>query len=69
MSAETGGDRGGRKLAAVVFVVGVLLLGAFLTPPDAVSQVLIAVPLYLLYEVGIVLCSLGERRRKPQVQP
>ncbi len=57
--------RKGRKVA----VVGVLLLGAFLTPPDAVSQVLIAVPLYLLYEVGIVLCSLGERRRKPQVQP
>jgi sec-independent protein translocase protein TatC len=57
--------RKGRKVA----VVGVLLLGAFLTAPDAVSQVLTAVPLYLLYEVGIILCSLGERQRKPQVQP
>ena len=53
--------RKGRKVA----VVGVLLLGAVLTPPDVVSQILIAVPFYLLYEVGIVLCFLGERRRKP----
>lgn len=51
--------RKGRKLAAV----GVLLLGAVLTPPDAVSQVLVAVPFYLLYELGILLCALGERRR------
>jgi sec-independent protein translocase protein TatC len=53
--------RRGRKVA----VVGVLLLGAVLTPPDVVSQILIAVPFYLLYEVGIILCSLGERPRKP----
>ncbi len=53
--------RKGRKVA----VVGVLLLGAVLTPPDVVSQILIAVPFYLLYEVGIMLCSLGERPRKP----
>jgi sec-independent protein translocase protein TatC len=53
--------RKGRKVA----VVGVLLLGAVLTPPDVVSQILIAIPFYLLYEVGILLCSLGERRRTP----
>jgi len=52
--------RKGRKVA----VVGVLLLGAVLTPPDVVSQVLVAVPFYLLFEIGILLCSLGEKRRK-----
>jgi sec-independent protein translocase protein TatC len=52
--------RRGRKVA----VVGVFLLGAVLTPPDAVSQILVALPLYLLYETGIFLCALGARRRE-----
>jgi len=52
--------RRGRKVA----VVGVFLLGAVLSPPDAVSQVLVAVPLYVLYEAGIFLCALGARRRE-----
>jgi sec-independent protein translocase protein TatC len=43
-------------------VLGALLLSAVLTPPDAVSQVLVSVPLYALFEVGILLCALGERR-------
>jgi sec-independent protein translocase protein TatC len=52
--------RKGRKAA----VLGTLLLAAVLTPPDAVSQILIAVPLYVLYEIGILLCALGTRPRK-----
>src|SRR4030043_411783 len=52
--------RRGRKVA----VVGAFLLGAVLTPPDAVSQILVAVPLYVLYEAGIFLCALGARRRE-----
>jgi len=52
--------RRGRKVA----IVGVFLLGAVLTPPDAVSQFLVAVPIYVLYEVGILLCALGARRHK-----
>ena len=43
-------------------VLGALLLSAVLTPPDAVSQVLVSIPLYALFEVGILLCALGERR-------
>lgn len=54
--------RKGRKMA----VVGILLLAAVLTPPDVVSQVLIAIPLYALFEVGILLCDLGARGRKDQ---
>jgi sec-independent protein translocase protein TatC len=50
--------RKGRKAA----VLGVILLAAVLTPPDVASQILIAVPLYVLYEAGILLCALGARR-------
>ena len=52
--------RRGRKVA----VVGVFLLGAVLTPPDVVSQFLVAVVIYVLYEVGIFLCAFGARGRK-----
>ena len=52
--------RRGRKVA----IVGVFLLGAVLTPPDAVSQFLVAVPIYVLYEVGILLCALGARKHR-----
>ncbi|PJB32160.1 MAG: twin-arginine translocase subunit TatC [Deltaproteobacteria bacterium CG_4_9_14_3_um_filter_65_9] len=51
--------RKGRKGGAL----GAFLLAALLTPPDAVSQIMIAFPLYALFEIGIVLCALGARRR------
>ena len=35
--------------------LGAFVLGMFLTPPDAISQTLLAVPVYLLYEFGIVI--------------
>lgn len=36
-------------------ILGIFIVAAFLTPPDALSQTFMAVPMYLLYEVGIVL--------------
>ena len=36
-------------------IVGAFILGALLTPPDVVSQFMLAIPLWLLYEVGIVV--------------
>lgn len=36
-------------------IVGAFVLGMLLTPPDVISQVLLAVPVYLLYELGILL--------------
>ena len=35
-------------------VVGAFVLGAIFTPPDIISQIMLAVPLWLLYEVGIL---------------
>jgi sec-independent protein translocase protein TatC len=36
-------------------IVGAFVIGAVITPPDVVSQFMLAVPLWLLYELGIVL--------------
>ena len=38
-------------------LLGIFVVAAFLTPPDAISQTAMAVPMYLLYEVGIVLAA------------
>ena len=35
-------------------VVGIFILAAIITPPDVVSQLLLAIPMCLLYEVGII---------------
>ncbi|PKM29597.1 MAG: twin-arginine translocase subunit TatC [Gammaproteobacteria bacterium HGW-Gammaproteobacteria-11] len=45
-------------------VVGCFVIGMLLTPPDVISQALLAVPMWLLYEVGI-LFSLLIKRREP----
>lgn len=42
-----------RKYAVVV----ILTVAAFLTPPDVMSQIALATPLYLLYEISIFFCS------------
>lgn len=36
-------------------IVGAFILGAIFTPPDIISQFMLAVPLWLLYEVGILV--------------
>jgi sec-independent protein translocase protein TatC len=38
-------------------LLGIFIIAAFLTPPDAISQCFMAVPMYLLYEIGIVLAK------------
>ncbi|WP_047540977.1 twin-arginine translocase subunit TatC [Methylotenera versatilis] len=38
-------------------IVGAFILGAIFTPPDIISQFMLAVPLWLLYEMGIVVAK------------
>lgn len=38
-------------------IVGAFVIGAIFTPPDVVSQVLLAVPLWILYEIGILVAQ------------
>lgn len=46
-----------------IAVLLVLILAAVLTPPDVVSQILLAVPLYLLYEVSILIVWITGRKK------
>ena len=42
-------------------VVGILVLAMLLTPPDVASQLEMAIPLYLLYELCILILSIRDR--------
>ena len=57
---NAGGLRKGRKFALVVIVFAAM----FMTPPDPFSWVLLSVPLFLLYESGIIAAMLIDRARK-----
>ena len=43
------------KEARPYVIVGAFIVGAIFTPPDVISQLMLAVPLCLLYELGIFL--------------
>ena len=40
----------------------IFIIAAILTPPDVITQILLAIPMILLYEVGILMASLVERK-------
>jgi sec-independent protein translocase protein TatC len=42
------------KARPYVFL-GAFVVGMFLTPPDVISQTLLSIPIYLLYEIGIIM--------------
>ena len=42
-------------------IVGCFVVGMLLTPPDVISQVLLAVPAWLLFEIGVLLARLVEK--------
>ena len=43
-------------------IVGAFILAAIFTPPDIISQFMLAVPLWLLYEVGILFVQMTQRK-------
>jgi len=45
-------------------LIGIFVLAAFLTPPDAISQTIMAVPMYLLYEGGLIMARIMNRMRR-----
>ena len=55
--------RAGRRYALVI----VLVISAFITPPDPWSQVLMAIPLMGLFELSIWLTGVVERRRAREI--
>lgn len=48
------------------YVVSAFFLGMILTPPDVLSQVILALPLCLLYESGLLACRLLSRQLQHQ---
>ena len=54
--------KSGRRYA----IVGAFAIAAVLTPPDVVSQLLLALPLCLLYELAIIAIWFTQRRRKAE---
>lgn len=45
-------------------IVGAFVIGAIFTPPDVLSQVMLAVPLWILYEAGIIVASMLVRQQE-----
>jgi sec-independent protein translocase protein TatC len=50
-------------------VVGAFVIGAIFTPPDVVSQSMLALPLWLLYEVGILVAAWVGRKKPEEAAP
>jgi Tat protein translocase TatC len=43
-------------------VIGALVIAAILTPPDPITQMLMAVPIVILYEAGVILTRIAARK-------
>ena len=49
-------------------IVVILIVAAIITPPDVISQLLVSLPLFLLYEVGIVIAKRIEKKQALEEQ-
>ena len=58
------------KARPYVFLMA-FVIGMFLTPPDFISQTLLAVPVYLLYEIGILMSKIYVKKEEeePEEEP
>ena len=45
-------------------IIGCFVVGMFLTPPDVISQTLLAIPAWLLFEIGLLMARLTVKRGK-----
>jgi sec-independent protein translocase protein TatC len=49
-------------------IVAIMIVAAFLTPPDPVSQIMIALPLLVLYQFSIFLSKIATKKRKKEME-
>jgi sec-independent protein translocase protein TatC len=52
-----------RKYRKHAFLI-ILIVAAFITPPDVASQIIVTIPLYILYEVSIRIAKRVERQKQ-----
>ena len=45
-------------------ILGLVVVSAMATPPDVISQISLATPLYILYEGSILICKFLRKRKK-----
>lgn len=45
-------------------IIGIFVVAAILTPPDAISQTIMALPMWLLYEGGLVMARMMQKMRR-----
>ena len=48
-------------------IVTAFIVGMLLTPPDVISQVLLAIPVWVLFELGLVLSRIMVKNNTPEV--
>ena len=49
-------------------IIGIFVVAAFLTPPDAISQCIMALPMWLLYEGGLVMARVMQKMRRADAE-
>ena len=52
-----------KKYRKHAFVI-ILIVAAIVTPPDVVSQIILTIPLYSLFELGVLIAARVERQQK-----
>ena len=59
------------KEARPYVIVGAFVVGAVFTPPDVVSQIMLAVPLWVLYELGVFVAAwmVRNKAKEPEEEP
>jgi len=45
-------------------ILGIVIVSAMATPPDVISQISLSIPLYVLFEIGILLSYISNRKKK-----
>ena len=50
----------GRRYA----ILGIVIFASIITPPDMLSTIIVSIPMYILYEISILLCAKVDKKRK-----
>ena len=56
------------KAARPYVVIAAFVIAAIITPPDVISQIMLAIPLLLLYEFGLIACKIFRRKEDSETE-
>ncbi|MBQ9260026.1 MAG: twin-arginine translocase subunit TatC [Neisseriaceae bacterium] len=56
------------KVARPYVVIAAFVIAAIITPPDVISQIMLAIPLLLLYEFGLIACKMFRRKEDSETE-